>query len=141
MPCWPARSWVSEAAGRPAVSGPGALCIPELATPPLGSALRLEAWSLSFASPRRTPAPASALPQGQLCASHTCCSYLCPCHLFSLPCFHLLYPVNLVVAEYNKLEHFYHGLSNPFALTSIKSQLLRMAFEASLDLISPPLTV
>lgn len=95
---------------------------------------------LSFASPRCTLASASSLPQGQLCA----CA-----HLLVLPVplhFHPLLassscPENLVVAEHNKLEHFHHGLSSPFAAVSIKSKLLRMAFKASPDLVPSPLIV
>lgn len=96
---------------------------------------------LSFASPRCTLASASSLSQGQLCA----CAHLLVLPV-PLPHFHPFLassscPENLVVAKHNKLEHFHHGLSNPFAAVSIKSKLLRMAFKASPDLVPPPLIV
>lgn len=122
---------MSVAAGKALdVAGPGAPCISEPSAPSLGSALELEAWDLSFASPRRTLAPASALPRGQLCA----CAHL-PDLLVPLPPFHSLfpffsYPVNLVVAEYSKLGRSHPGLSNPFVAASSKSKLLRMAIKA-----------
>lgn len=116
-------------------------CISEPSAPSLGSALELEAWDLSFASPRCTLAPASALPQGQLCA----CAHLLVL-LVALPHSHSLlgfpsYPVNLVVAEYRKLERSRPGLSNPFVAASNKSKLLRMAIKAFPQLVPPPLTV
>ena len=52
-----------------------------------------------------------------------------------------LYPVNLVVAEYRKLERSRPGLSNPFVAASNKSKLLRMAIKAFPQLVPPPLTV
>lgn len=133
---------MSVAAGKALnVPGPGAPCISEPSAPSLGSALELEAWDLSFASLRRTLAPAAALPQGQLCA----CAHLLVL-LVPLPPFHSLlafpsYPVNLVVAEYSKLERSHPGLSNPFVAASNKSKLLGMAIKAFPQLVPPPLTV
>ena len=66
--------------------------------------------------------------------------------LVALPHSHSLlgfpsYPVNLVVAEYRKLERSRPGLSNPFVAASNKSKLLRMAIKAFPQLVPPPLTV
>lgn len=84
--------------------------------PAWARALELEAWDLSFASPRRTLAPASALPQGQLCACAPSGLLVPLHHIFTLSWVPLV-SVNLVVAEYRKLERSV-GLSNPFVAAS-----------------------
>lgn len=84
--------------------------------------------SPSLALPHCTPAPALALPQGPADPAFASADPSCS-SCFLLPSLEV---------EYNKLEHFRHGLANPFARAFlVKTKLFSVAFKVSSHLISP----